>query len=114
VEFEAELADSINQRELDKVVNVFSGWMCTHKGLARFRSVLRGNRIQRGADLRSLTFGEDPCSTQSRSVGLAGGYLLWEKPPIKDDGTLPLFEVRVERLTKAARPHLYGLMFVGH
>jgi hypothetical protein len=27
---------------------------------------------------------------------------------------LPLFEVRIERLAKAAGPHLYGLEFVGH
>jgi hypothetical protein len=47
-------------------------------------------------------------------MGLAGGYFLWQKPPIEDDRPLPLFEFRIERLTKAARPHLHGLLFVRH
>src|SRR5258708_425856 len=45
---------------------------------------------------------------------LAGGYLMLEKPPIKDNGPLPLFELGIEWLAKAARPHLHGLLFVRH
>jgi hypothetical protein len=45
---------------------------------------------------------------------LAGGYLLVEKPPIKNDGPLPRFKLGIQRLAKAAGPHLYGVLFVGH
>jgi len=88
--------------------------MGTHHGLPGFSGMVGGDGVERDAELRSLILCKDACGNKSRCVGFAGGYLLRKKPPIEDDGTLPLFEVRIERLAKAAGPHLYGLEFVGH
>jgi len=85
-----------------------------HGGFTRFGTVLSGDRIQRRAELQRLCLGPDSGGAKSRSVRLAGGYLLFEKPPVKRDRPLPPFEFCIERLPKAARPHLPGLLFAGH
>jgi len=114
VQLEAEQAYALHQLEFDEVMNVFGGWMVAHLRHAHFRSELGGNRIERIAQLRCLTFGEDLRNTEGRRVGLAGGYFLRQKPPIEDDRPLPRLELAIERLPKAAGPHLDGLLFVGH
>src|ERR1039457_7411834 len=47
-------------------------------------------------------------------MSVACGYLLVEKPPIENNRPLPLFELHIQRLAKAARPHLDGMLFVRH
>ncbi len=107
MQLEAERADALDQRQLDEVMDVLCRRVIAHKGLARFGCVVGGNRIERGADLRCFTFGEDLCGTERRRVRFAGGYFVGKKPPIKDYGTLPLFELRIERFSKAAGPHFH-------
>ena len=48
-----------------------------------------------------------PAAAEHAGVRLAGSNLLWEKLPVKDKGSLPLLEARIERLAEAARPHLH-------
>ncbi len=100
--------------KFDEVMNVFGRRVIAHQRLARVGGVFGGNRIERVTQLRCLIFGQDLRGAEGRGVRLAGGDLLVEKPPVEDNRPLPRFEFCVERLAKAARPHLPGLLFVGH
>ncbi len=91
---------------------VLGGRVIAHQFLVRVRRKIGSYCIQRRAELRSFTFGQDSRIPEGGRVRLAGGYLLVEKPPVEDDGALPSFKVSVERLAKAAGPHLAGLLFV--
>jgi hypothetical protein len=42
-----------------------------------------GDGVERGAQLRAFTSVRIPAATKRRRVGLAGGYFLREKPPVK-------------------------------
>jgi len=114
VQLETKLSDPIYKLELDEVMNVLRGRMIAHPRLARVRTEFRSNRIERCAQLRCFSFGQDSCRGESRRVRLAGGYFFIEKPPVKDDRALPRFEFSVKWLAKPARPHLPGLLFVEH
>src|ERR1035437_8073897 len=96
------------------MMNVLGRCVIAHQRFARLRCVLGGNGIERLAELHCFIFGENLRGEKSGRVRLAGGDLLVEKPPIEADGTLPGFELAVQRLAKTARPHLPGLLFVGH
>ena len=114
VQLEAERADALGELELDEVMNVFGGRVIAHEGLAGFRGVIGGDRVERCADLLAFGVGENSGGEKGGRVRLAGGYFLSEKPPVKDDGALPAFEVGIERFAKAAGPHFPGLLFVRH
>ena len=88
--------------------------MIAHQGLSRFRRVVGSNGIERRAQLRCFCFGQNSSRTESGRMGFAGGDFLGKKPPVKDNGALPLFKFCIQRLAKAARPHLPGLLFVEH
>jgi len=102
MQLEAEISYTLREFELDEVMNILSGRVIAHKFLARVRPKIDGDRIQRCAELRSFTFGQDPSCKEGRRMRLARGNLLVEKPPIEDDRPLPRFKVGVERLAKAA------------
>ncbi len=108
VELEAERADALDQLQLDEVMNVFGGWMIADERLAGFRCVVGGDGVERvprcSAVSRSVRI---PAATEGGRVRLAGGDFLGEQPPVKDDGALPCFEFAIERLAKAAGPHLH-------
>ena len=95
-------------------MNVFGGRMVAHERFAGVGGVFGGDDIERGAEVRCFSLGQDSGGAKGRRVRLAGGDLLLEKAPVKDDGALPRFEFRIERLAKAAGPHLPGLLFVRH
>jgi hypothetical protein len=114
VQFEAERADAFNKSEFNEVMNVFGERVIADEGLARFRCVIGGDAVERGAQGRAFFRSQDAGCDQGRCVGFAGGYFVGEKAPVKDDGPLPLFELAVERLAKTAGPHFYGILFVGH
>ena len=105
---------ALHELEFDEVMNILGGRMIAHLRLAGVRCEFGGNRIQRRAQLRCFSFGQDSCGAEGGRVRLAGGDFLIEKPPVKDDRALPRFEFRIQRLAKAAGPHLPGLLFVGH
>jgi hypothetical protein len=73
-----------------------------HSCFACLRCVLRGNRVESRAQLRAFLFCENLCGNQSGRVRFAGGYLFFQKPPVKDNRSLPCFEFRIQRLPEAA------------
>src|SRR5450631_4517701 len=107
MQLEAQSANALYERDLDKVVYILGSGMVSNLGLACFRSVIHCNRVQCGLQLCQLNRRENTGGKQRRRVGLAGSNFLVEELPVKDDGTLPLLEFRIERLAKAARPHLH-------
>src|SRR4051812_13552871 len=69
--------------------------------------VLIANCVERAYDLFQLRRGQDARCSDGARVGLAGSHFLGKKPPVKSQRSLPLFEVLVQWLAKAARPHLH-------
>ena len=102
VQFEREIADALDELKLNEVMNVFGSGMIAHLDSAGVRTEFRGNLVERCRQLDGFALGEDPCRGEGRRVRFAGGDFLIEKAPIKDDGALPGFEFRVQRLTKPA------------
>ena len=94
------------------MVDVFGGGVIADEGLAGFGGMVGGDGVEGGPDLCAFGGGEDSGGDEGGGVGLAGGDFLWEKPPVKNDGALPAFEVGVERFAEAAGPHFYGILFV--
>jgi hypothetical protein len=84
------------------MVDVFGGSMIAYRRFAHIGSVVRRNPVQRRPQLRCVTFGQDFGREKSGRVRLAGGHFFREEPPIENNRSLPLFEVPVERLPKAA------------
>jgi hypothetical protein len=114
VQLESQRTDPLHHRQLDVMVDVFGGRMIAHRRFPRVRRVVRSNRVQRRPQLRCFTHSQNSGCAKGGRVRLAGGYLFREEPPVENNRSLPLFEVPVERLPKAARPHLHGLVLVGH
>jgi hypothetical protein len=71
--------------------------------------VFGGNGVKCCAQFSSFILREDSRGYESRRVSFAGGHFVGKKTPVKNDGALPLFEIGIQWLAKAARPHLYGL-----
>ena len=114
VQLKPQRAHALHQFQFHKVMNILGGRMVADERLARIRSVFRCNRIQRASQLRRLPLGEDTRCAKCRRVRLARRNLLRQQPPVKRQRPLPRFELWIERLTKAAGPHLHGLLFVRH
>jgi len=76
--------------------------------------MIGGDGVERASDLLAFAARENASGDQGLCVRLAGSRLVGKKPPVEDNRPLPLFKVCVERLAKAARPHLYGLLLVRH
>ncbi len=78
VQLEPQRADTLHQRQLDIMMDVFGRRMIAHHRFARFRSVVRRNRVQCRPQLRGFTFGQDPGREKGGRVRLAGGYVFRE------------------------------------
>jgi hypothetical protein len=59
VELEAERANALDELDLDEVMNVFGGGMIAHRAPGRFRRVVGGDGVERCAQLRTFSLGEN-------------------------------------------------------
>ena len=114
VKFQPKRSDALHQRKLDKVMNVFCRRVIAHQRLTLFRRKLSCHRVQRVAQFCCFTCRENSSGSKRRSMSLAGSYLFFEELPVKNNRALPLLELLIQRLAKAAGPHLPGLLFVRH
>ena len=111
MKLESERSDALDQRQFDKMMNVLGGGMRAHLLFAGVGGMGGSDRGQRFPQEVRLFGRQDTGLVKGRRVRLAGGYVLLEEPPVKDDGALPRLELGVERLAKSTRPHLHGLLF---
>jgi len=104
MQFESPLADSSHQLLFDEMMDVFRFFV--------FHETLR--HIGRVADLlQSLKNGDELVGGQNpgvfQSMGMSGArrQFVTEQPTVEIKRSLPAFELRIQRLPKAARPHLH-------
>ena len=102
VQLESEISGALYELQLDEVMNVLGGRVIAHFDLASVGREFRGNLVERPAQLRCFSFGQDSCREESRRVRLTGSYFMVEKAPIENNGPLPRFEFGVQRLAKTA------------
>jgi hypothetical protein len=105
VQLETEVADSSYQFELHKVVNILRLQAAMNVAGRPLRKFV-ANRVQRAHNPLQFRCRENARGGDGAGVRFAGSYLLRKQPPIKCQGSLPLFEVVVQWLAKAARQHL--------
>src|SRR6476646_5970298 len=102
VKLESQRSDALYQRNLDKVMNVLCRLVIAHQRLTRFGRELCCHGIERLAQLRCFTCRQDSSGSKRRSMSLAGSYLFFEELPVKNNRALPLLELLIQRLAKAA------------
>ena len=106
VQLEAKIADARYQFQLHEVVNVFRLRAAVDVAGRPLR-VLVADRVQRAHNLLQFLGRKDARRRDGARVGFAGSHFLGKQLPIKYQGSLPLFEVVIQWLAKAARPHLH-------
>src|SRR5580698_5441432 len=75
----------------------------------RVPDVLLVNVFEAGDYLGALIGGEDSSPFQRKRMRMTRVEFMRQEPPVELERPLPLIEERVQRLAKAARPHLAGL-----
>src|SRR5580692_4670732 len=112
VQLETQVANPLGQSQLDKVVYVFCLSVATDVllliriGLAYVFEPFHYSQ--------TLVFGEHSGSEQSKRMSSAGGELCVKQLPVEAHRALPVVKERIGRAAKTARPHLPGLLFIGH